>query len=171
MNKNMRYKLREDKQDEFIENYEYANKDDCYYLKISKHLILDQNTLEIVTPTNKLEEEDIDLLAKLEANNMLEFYKKEDQMNKELALRTFGYLIGHYKTHNKTPINSQEIEAIEFILKDNEELEQQVKKQKEVIDKITEIINYYGIDKEHNDNLVLRSILKNMLNILKEVSE
>ena len=82
MNKNMRYKLREDKQYEFIENYEYqsykyANKDDCYYLKISKHLILDQNTLEIVTPTNKLEEEDIDLLTKLEANNMLEFYKKE----------------------------------------------------------------------------------------------
>lgn len=82
MNKNMKCKLREDKQDEFIENYDYqsykyANKDDCYYLKISKHLILEQNTLEIVTPTNKLEEEDIDLLAKLEANNMLEFYKKE----------------------------------------------------------------------------------------------
>lgn len=82
MNKNMKCKLREDKQDEFIENYDYqsykyANKDDCYYLKISKHLILDQNTLEIVTPTNKLKEEDIDLLAKLEANNMLEFYKKE----------------------------------------------------------------------------------------------
>ena len=48
-------------------------------------------------------------------------------------------------------------------------LEQQVKKQKEVIDKITEIINYYGIDKEHNDNSVLRNILKNMLDILKEV--
>ena len=51
------------------------------------------------------------------------------------------------------------------------ELEQQVKKQKEVIDKITEIINYYGTDKEHNDNSTLRHILKNMLNILKEVSE
>ena len=77
----MRYKLREDKQDEFIENYEYqsykyANKYDCYYLKISKHLILDQNTLEILAPTNKLEEEDIDLLTRLEANNMLEFYKE-----------------------------------------------------------------------------------------------
>ena len=40
MNKNMRYKLREDKQDEFIKNYEYqsykyANRDDYYYLKIS----------------------------------------------------------------------------------------------------------------------------------------
>ena len=82
MNKNMRCKLREDKQDEFIENYDYqsykyANKDDCYYLKISKHLILDQDTLEILAPTNKLEEEDFDLLAKLEANDMLFFGKKE----------------------------------------------------------------------------------------------
>lgn len=82
MDKNMIYKLREDKQDEFIENYEYqsykyANKDDCYYLKISKHLILDQDTLEILAPTNKLEEEDIDLLTKLEANDMLFFVKKE----------------------------------------------------------------------------------------------
>ena len=82
MNKNIRYKLRVDKQDEFIENYEYqsykyANRDDYYYLKISKNLILDQDTLEILPPTNKLEEEDIDLLAKLEANNMLEFYKEE----------------------------------------------------------------------------------------------
>ena len=81
MNKKMRCKLREDKQDEFIENYEYqsykyANKDDCYYLKISKHLILDQDTLEILVPTNKLEQEDIDLIAKLDANNMLEFYKE-----------------------------------------------------------------------------------------------
>ena len=34
------------------------------------------HTLEILAPTNKLEEEDIDLLAKLESNNMLEFYKE-----------------------------------------------------------------------------------------------
>ncbi len=82
MNKNMRYKLRADKYDEFIKNYEYqsykyANRDDCNYLKISKHLILDQDTLEILVPTNKLEEEDIDLLTKLEANDMLFFVKKE----------------------------------------------------------------------------------------------
>ena len=57
-------------------------------------------------------------------------------MNKELALRTFGYLIGYYKTHEETIINSQEIEAIEFILKNNENLKQQCKKQKEVIDKL-----------------------------------
>lgn len=62
-------------------------------------------------------------------------------MNKELALRTFAYLIGHYKTHDETIINSQEIEAINFILKDNENLEQQVKKQKEVIDNYKEDIS------------------------------
>lgn len=59
----------------------------------------------------------------------------------------------------------------ELLLEYVEQLEQQVKKQKEAIDKITEIINYYGIDKEHNDNFVLRNVLKNMLDILKEVSE
>ena len=32
-------------------------------------------------------------------------------MEIELALRTIGYLIGYYKTHEETIINSQEIEA------------------------------------------------------------
>lgn len=64
-------------------------------------------------------------------------------MEKELVLRTFTYLIGHYKTHEETIINSQEIEAIEFILKNNEDLEQQCKKQKEVIDKAIEYITSY----------------------------
>ena len=50
-------------------------------------------------------------------------------------------------------------------------LEQKCKKQKEVIDKIMKIINYYGVDKEYNDDVILRHILKNMLDILKEVSE
>lgn len=62
-------------------------------------------------------------------------------MNKELALRTFGYLIGHYKTHEENIINSQEIEAINYILDENERLEQQCKKQKEAIDKINHILN------------------------------
>ena len=66
-------------------------------------------------------------------------------MNKELALRTFAYLIGHHKTHDETIINSQEIEAIEFILKNNKELEQQVKKQKEVIDKAIDYIKKYNV--------------------------
>ncbi len=83
-------------------------------------------------------------------------------MDKELALRTFGYLIGHYKTHDETIINSQEIEAIEFMLKDNDKLERQVKKQKEVIDKTIEYI-------QENTCWELRT--SKVLDILKEVSE
>ena len=55
------------------------------------------------------------------------------------------------------------------LINEIKDLEQQVKKQKEVINKITEIINYYGVDKEYNDNVILRHILKDMLDILKEV--
>lgn len=90
-------------------------------------------------------------------------------MDKELALRTFGYLIGHYKTHNETTINKQEIEAIEFILKDNEFLEQQCKKQKEVIDKVYELI------KQHirKDGFLELNEWQtsDLLDILNEVSE
>ena len=80
INKKLKCKLREDKQDEFIEKYDlesykYAGAEDKYYLKLTRYLILDQDTLEILTPTEKLEQEEIDLLAKLEAENMLEFYK------------------------------------------------------------------------------------------------
>ncbi len=86
-------------------------------------------------------------------------------MNKELALRTFGYLIGYYKTHNETTINKQEIEAIEFMLKNNEDLEQQCKKQKEVIDRLEnkiKLVKQYDFDKVGRYEL---------LDILKEVSE
>ena len=90
-------------------------------------------------------------------------------MNKELALRTFGYLIGHYKTHNETTINKQEIEAIEFMLKNNEDLEQQVKKQKEVIDKIYELIKQH-IRKD--EFLKLNEWqTRDLLKLLKEVSD
>ena len=80
MKKEIKYKLKEDKQDEFIEKYDfesykYAGVEDKYYLKLTRYLILDQDTLEILSPTNKLEQEEIDLLAKLEAEDMLEFYK------------------------------------------------------------------------------------------------
>lgn len=83
-------------------------------------------------------------------------------MDKELALRTFGYLIGHYKTHDETIINSQEIEAIEFILKNNKDLEQQVQKQKEVIDKAI---------KRVEKNRYYFPTPDELLDILKEVSE
>ena len=42
-------------------------------------------------------------------------------------------------------------------------------KYKEVIDKAIELIDYYGITPEENDNITLRYILKNFKDILKEV--
>ena len=89
-------------------------------------------------------------------------------MDKELALRTFGYLIGHYKTHNETTINKQEIEAIEFMLKNNEHLEQQCKKQKEVIDNIKNIQIEMPKSNYSYDYMIYRSKIDE---ILKEVSE
>ena len=101
-------------------------------------------------------------------------------MNKELALRTFAYLIGHYKTHDETTINKQEIEAIEFMLKNNENLEQQVEKQKEVIGKAIEYTNKYEsikayyeyIDEDGYDEYNYdEDFKKELLDILKEVEK
>lgn len=51
-----------------------------------------------------------------------------------------------------------------------EELMKENKKYKEVIDKIkTRYIDYYGITKEVNDDYVLRSVLKEISDLLKEV--
>ena len=45
-----------------------------------------------------------------------------------------------------------------------------IKKQKEVIDKIkTRYIDFYGTTKEVNDDYVLRSVLKEISDLLKEV--
>ncbi len=92
-------------------------------------------------------------------------------MNKELALRTFAYLIGHYKTHNATIINKQEIEAIEFILKDNEFLKQQCKKQKEAIDKAIELLGNYKhySTPDEKQNSKNEDLVNNAFDILKEV--
>ena len=43
-------------------------------------------------------------------------------MNKELALRTFAYLKTHYQTNDETLIIKEDIEAIDFILNENEQL-------------------------------------------------
>lgn len=101
-------------------------------------------------------------------------------MEKEIALRTFAYLIGYYKTHEETTINSQEIEAINYILDENERLEQQCKKQKEVIDKAIELINKYEsikayyeyIDEDGYDEYNYdEDFKKELLDILNEVSK
>lgn len=47
-------------------------------------------------------------------------------MDNELALRTIGYLIGYYKTHDETMINPQEIEAIDFLLEENQQLKEKL---------------------------------------------
>ena len=61
--------------------------------------------------------------------------------------------------------------GIKFHVLENDNDLKKYEKYKEVIDKIIEIINYYGVDKEYNDNALLRHILKDTLDILKEVSE
>lgn len=92
-------------------------------------------------------------------------------MNKELALRTFCYLIGYYRTHDEAIINTQEIEAIEFMLKINEELEQQCEKQKEIINKAIKYINSpaISIDIRKTDGSLDYVSTNELLNILKEV--
>lgn len=88
-------------------------------------------------------------------------------MDKELALRTFGYLIGHYKTHNETTINKQEIEAIEFMLKNNEDLEQQVKTQQLMINKAINLLNAYIGVLDDTSDLYFENV-KSILEIEKE---
>nr|DAE91248.1 MAG TPA: hypothetical protein [Caudoviricetes sp.] len=93
-------------------------------------------------------------------------------MNKELALRTFAYLIGHYKTHEETIINSQEIEAINYILDENERLENQLKKQKEIIDKTRKFLKDEG-QKQYNihDNYRGKWYSPDELDILNKILE
>lgn len=92
-------------------------------------------------------------------------------MNKELALRTFGYLIRHYKTHNETTINKQEIEAIEFMLKINEELEQQCKKQKEIINEAIKKVDILRRNYAENVCQIPCTEIEDIDGTLKEVSE
>lgn len=91
-------------------------------------------------------------------------------MNKERLERIGKFLndrmVVHRNVENDTPWTVEE-KMIQELYDNYLDLLIECKKQKEVIDKITEIINYYGVDKEHNDDATLRSILKNMLDILK----
>ena len=94
-------------------------------------------------------------------------------MNKELALRTFAYLIGHYKTHNATIINKQEIEAIEFILNDNEFLEQQLHDASIQIQELIEKdiwcpSNCEKLEKLQQENKQLKEIIKENTILVKD---
>lgn len=105
-------------------------------------------------------------MDKEQVTKILEKIKKiVGENNYKLALAITGHRPG--KIRDVTMASKDGELLLEYV----EQLEQQCKKQKEVIDKIIEIINYYGVDKEYNDNVILRHILKDMLDILKEVSE
>ena len=91
-------------------------------------------------------------------NGIYKCYKSE-QMHKPI----------YYPVESKTNGYIDYNDVIDILSSDD--LYNELKKQKEAINKIIEIINYYGVDKEYNDNVILRHILKDMLDILKEVSE
>lgn len=59
-------------------------------------------------------------------------------MNEELAYRILAYLIAHYKTHDETITNKEEINAINFIIEENEQLKENyecIKRQRDDISK------------------------------------
>lgn len=90
-------------------------------------------------------------------------------MNNELALRTIGYLIGHYKTHNETIINSQEIEAINFILEENQKYKEVIDKAKSLNEEISHIIYEDFLEENVIGCKYLYERIKKQLDILKEV--
>ena len=65
-------------------------------------------------------------------------------MNEELAYRTIAYLIGCYKNNDETTINQEEIDAINFILNENQQLKEQLeaseRTKKEAIDYINFLV-------------------------------
>lgn len=67
-------------------------------------------------------------------------------MNNELAMRTLAYLITHYKEHDETIINLEEIEAIEFLQQENQELKKQIEEKNP----------FKGIFAQVNDDTLLR---------------
>ena len=57
-------------------------------------------------------------------------------VNEEMAMRTLAYLITHCKEHDETIINSEEIQAIEFLQQENARFK----------DKIEKVIDYANSD-------------------------
>ena len=81
----------------------------------------------------------------------------KDETNKIVNWIEMGYTRLNYK---------EELSLVDYI----KQLQQENKKYKEVIDKIkTRYIDYYGTTKEVNDDYVLRSVLKEISDLLKEV--
>ena len=55
-------------------------------------------------------------------------------MNKEIAMRTLAYLLTHFKEHDETIINLEEIQAIEFLQQENARLKDKIGKLKFAIE-------------------------------------
>lgn len=62
-------------------------------------------------------------------------------MNEELAYRTIAYLIGCYKNNDETTINQEEIDAINFILNENQQLKEQLEASEKARKEAIELIN------------------------------
>ena len=93
-------------------------------------------------------------------------------MNKELALRTLAYLKGQYKANGEIIINKEEIEAIDFILDDNEVKDKELDKYKKVIDNTKEKIELDLKDGRPKDHLWLMGYYdacKDINKLLEEV--
>ena len=81
-------------------------------------------------------------------------------MNKELALRTLAYLKAHYNNNDETIICKEDIDAIDFVLDDNEKLS----------DLINEYENKgYDIAQERADFLLEIEKLNTIINELEKL--
>ncbi|HIT36891.1 MAG TPA: hypothetical protein IAB59_00200 [Candidatus Onthousia faecipullorum] len=85
-------------------------------------------------------------------------------MNEELAYRTIAYLIGCYKNNDETTINQEEIDAINFILNENQQLKEQLNKKYENVGTLTSEILY-----EENTKLINQQ--KEFINYLESESK
>lgn len=86
-------------------------------------------------------------------------------MNEEIAMRTLAYLITHYKEHDETIINLEEIQAIEFLQQENARL-------KETFEKITNYIKEHDYDYIYLDCKFLETqIYNDLLQMLNKIKE
>ncbi len=74
------------------------------------------------------------------------------------------------KVQNGDFDDNELIDLVLYLERENQVLLEENQKYKEVIEKIkTRYIDYYGTTKEVNDNYVLRNVLKEISDLLKEV--
>ena len=62
-------------------------------------------------------------------------------------------------------------QAIDDLVDENERLQDKVYKLEDIIKEVRELINYYGTTPDRNDDKIVRSILKQFLEILGKVGD